>query len=298
MILRHPRLLLACAAGALSLLATSACTPGDATKTAGSDAVAATVNGTQIKESRLALLLKQRGNHGQPVDPQERKAILENLAMQQLLADEAGKKGLDKSAEVLDQLELSRQAVLANAFVQDYVKSNAVGDEAIAAEYDKLKAEAAGNEYKAGHILVETEAQAKDIIAKLQKNPKAFADLAKQNSKDPGSKGNGGDLGWFDPQRMVPEFGAAVTKLGKGKFTEEPVKSQFGYHVILLEDARPKQIQLPTLDMLKPRLKQQVQQQNLKKLLDEMKSKAKIEIVEAAPAAAAGTDKPAEPAKH
>ncbi len=150
------------------------------------------------------------------------------------------------------------------------------------AEYDKVKAEMTGNEYKARHILVEKESDAKDIITKLKKNPKSFEAQAKEKSKDQGSKVNGGDLGWFDPRSMVPEFGAAVAKLEKGKFTEEPVKSQFGYHVILLEDSRAKEV--PPFEQVKPGLGQQVQQKNLKKFLDDAKAAAKIEIV-AAPAA-------------
>jgi peptidyl-prolyl cis-trans isomerase C len=178
------------------------------------------------------------------------------------------------------------------------MKTNTVTDEMLTAEYDKIKAQAAGNQYKARHILVEKEADAKDIIAKLKKDPKAFEALAKAKSKDPGSKDKGGDLGWFDPRGMVPEFGAAVAKLEKDKFTEEPVKSQFGYHVIMLEDTRANPI--PTLEQVKPRLTQQVQQQNMKKMLDDMKAKAKIEITAdpavAAPASAAAATPAAAPA--
>ena len=149
-------------------------------------------------------------------------------------------------------------------------------------------------EYKARHILVKQESEAKKIIAKLNKNPKAFAALAKEKSVDPGSKDNGGDLGWFDAQGMVPEFGAAVAQLEKGKMTEAPVKSQFGYHVILLEETRAKQF--PPLEEVKPMLEQQMQQQNLKTMLDEMKSKAKIVISQPAAAPAAPVA-PVEPTK-
>jgi peptidyl-prolyl cis-trans isomerase C len=209
--------------------------------------------------------------------------------MQLLVSQEALKKGLDKSPEVIDQMDLTKQSILANAFVQDYIKNNPVSDDMLKAEYDKIKAQMTGSEYKARHILVEKEADAKDIIAKLKKDIKAFEKLAKEKSKDPGSKAQGGDLGWFDVRSMVPEFGEAVAKLAKGEFTKEPVKSQFGYHIIMLEDSRP--MQPPPFDQVKPGLSQQVQQQNLKKLVDDMKAKAKIEITEApaavpAPAAA------------
>jgi len=280
-------------AGAVSVLALSACSPRAPATTpeAAKEVVAATVNGTPISESRVELMVKQRAAQGQPDSPEARKAILDQLTMQLLVAQEAVKKGLDKTPAIADQIELTRQSVLANAFVQDYLKTNVVSDAALSAEYDKIKAQMAGTEYKARHILVATEAEAKDIIAKLKKNPKVFEALAKQKSLDTGSKVNGGELGWFDPRSMVPEFGAAVAKLEKDKFTEEPVKSQFGYHVILLEDSRPKSV--PPLEQVKPGLTQQVQQQNLKKLLDDLKAKAKIEIVQAPAAAAAPAPAPA-----
>ena len=272
-------------AGAVSVLALSACTSRDNAKSAepAKDVAVATVNGTPIAASRIDLMVKQRAAQGQPDNPETRKAILDQLTMQLLVAQEAVKKGLDKTPEIADQVELTRQSVLANAYVQDYLKTSVISDDMLKAEYDKIKAQMSGTEYKARHILVEKEADAKDIIAKLKKDPKAFEALAKQKSLDTGSKVNGGDLGWFDPHNMVPEFGAAVAKLDKGKFTEEPVKSQFGYHVILLEDSRAKAV--PPLEQVKPGLTQQVQQQNLKKLLDDMKAKAKIEIAQAQPPA-------------
>ena len=290
------RILLASAASLLTLIA---CSSNDAVQSAtpAKEAVAATVNGAAIKESLVELMLKQRTDLGRDASGEARKAFIDRLAMQLVIAQEAVKKGLDKSPQVSDQLELMRQSVLVDAFIQDYLKSNAISDDMLTAEYERIKSQATGNEYKARHILVEKEAEAKDIIARLKKNPKAFEVLAREKSKDPGSKVNGGDLGWFDPKGMVPEFGAAVVKLDKGKFTEEPVKTQFGYHVILLDDSRPKPVQ--PLDQLKAGLTQKLQEENLKKLFDEMKAKAKIEIAQApapAPAQAQET-KPAEAAK-
>ncbi len=295
-----PRILLA---SAVSVLALIACSSNDSTQGAApaKGAVAATVNGTPISESLVGLMLKQRTDLGREAGAEMRNQFIDRLAMQLIIAQEAVKKGLDKAPEISDRIELGRQSALVDAFVQDYFKNNPVSDDMLKAEYEKIKAQATGTEYKARHILVENEAEAKDIIARLKKNPKAFEALAKEKSKDRGSKANGGDLGWFDPRGMVPEFGAAVAKLAKGKFTEEPVKSQFGYHVILLEDSRPQQVQ--PLEKIKPALTQQIQQQNLKKLFDEMKAKAKIEIVQApapapAPVSAPTPDaKPAEPAK-
>lgn len=274
---------------AVSTMALCACNPTGTSNAAASKA-AATVNGTVISENRVNMLVSAAQ---QPDTPELRKKVAEHLAMQLILSQEAAKKGLDKSPDVSDQIDLNRQSILAKAFIQDYVKNNPVSDDMLKAEYKKISEQMGGNEYKARHILVDKEADAKDIIAKLRKNSKSFASLAKEKSRDPGSKANGGDLGWFDPRAMVPEFSAAVSKLEKGKFTEEPVKTQFGYHVIMLDDTRARAI--PPLDQVKPQLQQQIQQQNLEKLLDDLKAKAKIEIAQAsAPANSPSTEiKPA-----
>ena len=282
-------------ASVASLLALAGCNLDQSPKPAASPengVTVATVNGTPISKSRIDMLLTQGAGQGRPDTPESRQAIIDQLAMQMVIAEEAIKKGMDKLPEVTERMEMVRQSILATTYVQDFMKSNPVTDEALKAEYDRLKTTVSGNEYKARHILVEKEAEAKDIIAKLKKDVGAFGKLAMEKSKDPGSKARGGDLGWFDPSRMVPEFGAALSKLEKGKFTQEPVKSQFGYHVILLDDTRP--VEAPPLEQVKPNLTQQLQQQNLKKQLDELKSKAKIEIVAAAaPAPATAAAAPA-----
>ncbi len=274
-------------ASAASLLALSACGGGKDAKPAEQGAngpVVATVNGTAINQGTVDLIAKQRAGSGQPDTAQTRKAIVESLTLQTVIAQEAAKQGLDKTPEFLQQVEAIKQSVLANAYVEDYIKKNPVTDDMLKAEYERIKAMSAGSEYKARHILVASESEAKGIIATLKKTPAAFAKLATQKTKDAGSKASGGDLGWFDAQRMVPEFGAAVSKLEKGKFTEEPVKTQFGYHVILLEDSRP--VDPPPMDALKPQLSQQLQQQNVRKQLDALKAAAKIEVVGAAADAA------------
>jgi peptidyl-prolyl cis-trans isomerase C len=278
---------------AVSVMTLCACKPSNQPK----GDIAATINGTAISQSRVDMLAKQGAAQGQTDNPEARKKIIDQLTIQFLLSQEAIKKGIDKTPEVLDQIDLTRQSILANAFVEDYLKNNPVSDDMVKAEYEKIKAQMTGNEYKARHILVDSEAEAKDIIAKLRKNPKAFESLAKAKSKDSGSKANGGDLGWFDPRALVPEFGAAVAKLKKGQFTEEPVRSQFGYHVILLEDSRPKTI--PPLDQVRSQLQQVVQQQNLRKLFDDLKAKAKIEIAQATVSSVSPADKskPAETSK-
>jgi peptidyl-prolyl cis-trans isomerase C len=268
-------------ASAVSLLVLSACNGKTGNIPAGD--IAATVNGTPISKYSVDQIAEQRGAMGQPDSPETRKAIINQLALTMLASQEAIKKNLDKSPDVIDQINLTRQSILANAYVEDYIKNHPVSDDMLKAEYDKVKAQMSGTEYKARHILVDKEDLAKSIIAKLKKNPKQFDSLAKQYSKDPGSKNAGGELGWFDPHGMVPEFAAAVAKLRKGKFTLEPVKTQFGYHVILLEDTRAKEA--PTFEQVKPQLAKQLQQQSLKKLFDDLKANAKIEIT-ASPAEA------------
>jgi len=280
-------MLSACAA---SLLALGACSPSKDASPGAKGPAAATVNGKAISAQVVDALAKQGAGAGRPDTPETRRAIIDQLALQMVVAEEAVKKGLDKTPEIADQIEAMRQSVLANAYVQDLIKANPISDAMVKAEYERLKATISGTEYKARHILVEKEAEAKEIIARLKKEPGAFARLAAEKSKDPGSKARGGDLGWFDSSRMVPEFGAAVSKLAKGKFTEEPVKTQYGFHVILLDDA--KAIEAPPLDEVKPQVTQQLQEQNLKKQLDALRAKAKIEVV-AAPAPAPAPPVPA-----
>jgi len=270
-------------ASAASLLVLGGCNPGKEAKPADQAArgpAAATVNGIPISQRTVDIIAKQGAGTGQPDTPESRRAIIDQLALQMVVAEEAIKKGLDKNPEVADQIDTMKQNVLAGAYVQDYIKNNPVSDEAVKAEYERIKATITGNEYKARHILVEKESEARDIIARLKREPGAFAKLAMEKSKDQGSRAKGGDLGWFDLSRMVPEFGDAVGKLGKGKFTQEPVKTQFGYHVILLEDSKP--IEAPPLEEVKPQIAQQLQQQNLRKQLDVFKAGAKVEMVGAA----------------
>ncbi len=272
------------------LLVLSACNSEQNTKSAAKSPTEATVNGVAISKNRIDVIAKQGGGPAGADSPEARKNIIDQLAMQMVVAEEAVKKGLDKSPEVMEQIEVIRQSILANAYVQDFIKTNTVSDEMLKAEYERIKATITGSEYKARHILVATEAEANEIIAKLKSDPGAFAKLAKEKSKDTGSGKSGGELGWFNISLMVPEFGEAVSKLEKGKITQTPVKTQFGYHVIQLEDSKP--IEAPPFEEVKPELAQQLQQQNLKKQIDEMKAKAKIEIV-TAPAPEKPADKPA-----
>jgi peptidyl-prolyl cis-trans isomerase C len=285
MLIKSPILLAAVSAA----LALSACNSGDPTKAgapadnagvqpektvvATREGVAATVNGIAIDETFVKLIAQQRGDLA---TPEARKKIIDNLAVQLLTSQEAIRKGLDKQPEISARIELNKQSLLATAFVQDYLKNNPVSEELVKAEYDRLKSQSHGIEYKARHIMVEKEADAKNIIAELKKNPKAFDAMARERSKDALTRQSGGDLGWFEPSGRDPELETAVANLAKGKFTEHPVRSQFGFHVILLEDSRPKQA--PPMDQLQAQLKRQLEQEKLQKLLDDMKTKARIEV--------------------
>lgn len=267
-------------ATSVSLLILLGCNSADTAKTASSanTNAAATVNGSPISASLVDLVVMQKAEHGHSGNAESRDGVIDQLAIQYILAQEASKMGLDKTPAVADQIELAQKAILAKAFVQNYVKSNPVSNDMVKAEYDRIRGQMAASEYKARQILLESDADARAVIAKLKSNPRAFGALAKEKSKDLASKGNGGDLGWFDARNMAPEFGAAVSRLSKGQLTDEPVKSQLGYHVIFLEDTRQKQF--PAFDQLKPTLQRQVEQQHVKRMLDDLKAKAKIEIAQ------------------
>jgi peptidyl-prolyl cis-trans isomerase C len=233
----------------------------------------ATVNGTAIPQSTFDAFYNEQKSQGAPDSPELRNAVREELIRRELLLQEAKKSGLDKSAAVASQMEMARQAVLVRAFIQDYVKKHPISDAQLKAEYEALKTKLGGTEYKSRHILVETEDQAKAIIDNLKKGAK-FEELAKQ-SKDPGSKESGGDLGWSAAGSYVPPFADALSKLSKGKYTEVAVKTDFGWHVILLEDTRP--LEAPPFDQIKPQLAQRAQQQQIEKLMEGLRTKAKIQ---------------------
>ncbi|MGH9650727.1 MAG: peptidylprolyl isomerase, partial [Terriglobales bacterium] len=175
----------------------------------------AKVNGVTIPQSRADILIKEMAAQGRPDTPEMRDAIKQELINREIVAQEALKKGLDKKPEVAIQIDLQRQAVLINAYLQDYLKANPVTDDEVKKEYERVRATAATREYKARHILVESEDEAKQITAQLKKGA-SFEKLAGEKSKDQGSKGRGGDLDWATPARYVPAFGQAITKLKKG----------------------------------------------------------------------------------
>lgn len=230
------------------------------------------VNGKLIPAVRAETMLREQTAQGAPDGPQLREAVREELIRREILTQEAVKKGLDKNAQLQQQMELARQAILIRAYLQDWLRTNPIQDADVKKEYDAIKAQTGGKEYKARHVLLATEAEAKDVIAALNKGER-FEDLAK-NSQDPGSKERGGDLGWSAPSSYVKPFADALVKLEKGKYTAEPVKSDFGYHVIQLDDLRD--LQFPSLDEAKPQITQRLQQKAIEAHMLDLRKKAKV----------------------
>ena len=235
---------------------------------------AAIVNGKAVPKARMDALAQQLAAAGRPVTPEMQGQLREEIVAREVFMQEAQKQGLDATEDYKNQLELARQAILIRALFENYRKTNPVSDADVKAEYDKFVAANGGKEYKARHILVETEDQAKKIMADLKKGAK-FEDIAKKQSKDPGSGANGGDLDWANSANFVPEFSEAMIKLKKGETTPAPIKTQFGWHIIRVDDIR--QAQLPKMEDIKPQITQQLQQQRLQKFQEDLRAKAKIE---------------------
>lgn len=234
----------------------------------------AIVNGKAVPSSRIDALAAEVAKSGRPVTPEIKAQLKDEVIAREIFIQEAEKRNVANSDEYKTQMELARQTIMIRALFADYQKSNPVTDADIKAEYDKFAAANSGKEYKARHILVEKEADAKAIIASIKKGAK-FEDIAKKQSKDPGSGAKGGDLDWANPSNYVPEFAQAMLKLNKGQMTDTPVKSQFGYHIIRVDDTRA--AQLPKLDEVKPQISQQLTQQKLQKFQEDLRAKAKIE---------------------
>ncbi|MES2531648.1 MAG: peptidylprolyl isomerase [Pseudomonadota bacterium] len=234
----------------------------------------AIVNGKAVPKARMEVLAQQLAAAGRPVTPEMEGQLREEVVAREVFMQEAQKQGLDATEDYKNQLDLARQAILIRTLFDNYRKANPVTDAEVQAEYDKFVAANGSQEYKARHILVETEDQAKKILADLKKGAK-FEDIAKKESKDPGSGANGGDLDWANPASFVPEFSAAMVKLKAGETTPEPVKTQFGYHIIRVDEIRA--TQLPKLEEVKPQVLQQLQQQKLQKFQEELRAKAKVE---------------------
>lgn len=234
----------------------------------------AIVNGKPVPKTRADALAAQVAKSGRPITPELTAQIKDEVIAREIFMQEASKRGLDGSDDYRNQLELARQTILIRALFADFQEKNPVTDADAKAEYDKFVAANAGKEYRARHILVAKEDEAKAIIANLKKGAK-FEDLAKKQSKDPGSGANGGDLDWANAKSYVPEFSEAMVKLAKGQTTQAPVKTQFGFHVIRLDDVRD--AKLPKFEEVKGQIQQQMQQERLSKFQDELRTKAKVE---------------------
>jgi peptidyl-prolyl cis-trans isomerase C len=235
----------------------------------------AIVNGKAVPKSRVDMLLNQAQRGGQQRSPELEQRAREEVVLREIFAQEAEKRGIPASADYRAQLELVRQTVLIRELFEDYKKKNPVTDAEARAEYDKFKAQATGTEYRARHILVENEDDAKKLITQIKGGAK-FEELAKKNSKDTGSGENGGDLDFAKPDAYVPEFSKAMTALKKGEMTDTPVKTQFGYHIIRLEDVR--EAQFPEFSAVKPQIEQRLAQAKLQKYQEDLRKAAKTDF--------------------
>ncbi len=259
-------------AGAL-LLGALITQPAITAEKAKSGSTIATVNGVPISQNIANAFISEQKAQGAPDSSELKNAVREELISRELLVQEAKKLGLDRNPDIAAQAEVAKQAVLIRAFVQNFVKKNPIGDDKLKAAYDSVKSQVGNTEYKVRHILVDREDEAKTIIANLKKGGK-FDEQAKQ-SKDPGSKDKGGDLGWSSTATFVKPFADAVASLSKGKFTDTPVKTDFGYHVIQLDDTRP--LTPPSFEQVKPQLAQRLQQEQIQRYVKDLRAKAKVD---------------------
>ena len=234
----------------------------------------ALVNNKPVPKGRLDTLLAQAQRSGQQVTPEVQQQARDQVVLREIFAQEAEKRGIGAGVDFRAQMELARQSILIRELFEDYKKKNPVSDEAAKVEYDKFRAQATGVEYRARHILVEKEDEAKALIVQIKGGAK-FEDLAKKSSKDPGSGANGGDLDFAKADSYVPEFGEALAKLKKGEMTEVPVKTQFGFHIIRLDDTRD--ATFPPFEDVKGQLKQRLEQVKMQTFQDELRSKAKTD---------------------
>jgi peptidyl-prolyl cis-trans isomerase C len=233
-----------------------------------------TVNGVAIPQSRIDAMNKELTAQGQPDNLERQNAVKEELVNREVLAQAAVRRGLDKNPDIQAQIDMARQAVLVRALFESEVKQNPITDADLEKQYEQFKGSMGNNEYKVSHILVDKEDEAKAIIAEVNRGGD-FAKIAREKSKDPGSKENGGDLDWGPSARYVKPFADAVQAQPKGKISDAPVKTDFGYHVIRVDDVRP--LKVPEFAELKDQFRQRAQQQQIQKMVMDLRSKAKIE---------------------
>ena len=234
----------------------------------------AVVNGQPIPKARVDALAQQIERSGRKITPEMQPQLKDEVVAREIFMQEAKKRGLEKTDEFKNQMDLARQTILIRDLFADQQKKHPVTDADMKAEYDKVVAANSGKEYKASHILFEKEDDAKAAIAAIKKGAK-FEDIAKKESKDPVSGANGGVLGWANPNGYVKEFSEGLSKLKKGEMTQEPVKTQFGWHVIRMDDIRD--AQAPSFEEVKPKIAEQMQQKKLAEFQQELRAKAKVE---------------------
>jgi len=235
----------------------------------------ATVNGTAITQQSLDQFVKLLVSQGATDSPQLREQVKQEMINRQIFVQAAEKSGIAKQDAVKTEIALAREGILVRALMADYLAKHPITDKQIQDEYNKAKQQQAGQqEYKVRHILVEDEKTANDLLAQIKKDQNKFADLAKKNSKDPGSGAKGGELGWAAPTNYVKPFADTVSSLKKGQLADKPVQTQFGWHIIQVEDTRP--VEFPPLDQVRPQIEEMLRQQALGDYQKQLREKATI----------------------
>ena len=242
--------------------------------TAAATGPVATVNGVQIPRQRADLITQQRAQQGDADGEQLRAAVKEELINREIIQQEATRTGFAKRAELQQELDFVRQTVIVQAYLRDWAQKNPTSDADIQKEYARAKAQTGSTEYRARHILVPTEDEAKKLIAEIAKGAK-FEEVAQKNTKDDGTRPRGGDLDWNVPGTFDKAFSDAMVKLEKGTMTSVPVRTRFGFHIIRLEDVRP--VNFPPLAQVKPQIQQRMTQQRIDALVRDLRGKAKVE---------------------
>jgi peptidyl-prolyl cis-trans isomerase C len=238
---------------------------------------AAIVNGKAIPKAQLDKLV-QKSN--QPDNPQVRDQAREMLVTRELILQEANNRGVMQKESVREQLEQSKMGIVIAAVFEDFVEKEGVAESELKAAYEQVKTQYTGKEYHVEHILVEKEVDAKAITAQIKAGGN-FEQIAKEKSKDPGSAPNGGDLGWVSDKALVPDFSKAMVQLKKGQITDKPVKTQYGWHIIKLDDVRD--VKAPSMEEIKDQLKQMItadqnwQKAKFSELMQKLRAKAKIQ---------------------
>jgi len=233
----------------------------------------AIVNGKPVPTARLDALATQLERSGRPIDAAVREQLREEVILREIFVQEANRRGIRAQPDYRAQVELATQTILIRELFNDFQRRNPVTEAAVRAEYERFVAANGGQEFRARHILVETQADARAIIAQIQGGA-SFEELARTRSIDTGSGRNGGDLDWAAPHVFVAEFSQAMVQLERGKMTTDPVQSQFGWHIIRVDDIR--QATLPSMAELRPQIEQSLQQEKLMQFQQDLRARAKI----------------------